>query len=62
MNGYDAAWQIRQLNKDIIIVAQTAEGLAGDRENAIVVGCNDFIDTSIDQDELFGLIHRYFTV
>ncbi|MEI6677601.1 MAG: response regulator [Mariniphaga sp.] len=42
LNGYDAACQIRQFNKNIIIIAQTAFGLSGDREKAIEAGCNDY--------------------
>ena len=43
MNGYEATRQIRQFNKDVIIIAQTAYGLAGDREKAIEAGCNDYM-------------------
>src|SRR5665647_389678 len=43
MNGYKATQQIRQFNKNVIIIAQTAFGLSGDREKAIEAGCNDYI-------------------
>jgi len=60
MNGYDATRQIRQFNKDVVIIAQTAYGLSGDREKAIVVGCNDYISKPIKNDELLSLIQKYF--
>jgi CheY-like chemotaxis protein len=58
MNGYDATRQIRQFNKDVIIIAQTAFGLSGDREKAIEAGCNDYISKPIKKDELIALIDK----
>jgi signal transduction histidine kinase len=52
MNGYEATKQIRQFNKDVLIIAQTAFGLAGDREKSIAAGCNDYILKPIIKDEL----------
>ena len=60
MDGYEATQQIRQFNKDVIIIAQTAYGLTGDRENAIVAGCNAYISKPIIKDELMSLIQQYF--
>ena len=60
MNGYDATRQIRQFNKAVVIIAQTAFGLSGDREKAIEAGCNDYIAKPINKDELLSLIRKYF--
>ena len=60
INGYEATRQIRQFNKDVIIIAQTAYGLSGDREKAIEAGCNDYISKPINQDLLTELIKKYF--
>ena len=60
LNGYKATEQIRQFNKDVIIIAQTAFGLSGDREKAINAGCNDYITKPIKKVELLLLIQRYF--
>lgn len=60
MNGYEATRQIRQFNKDVIIIAQTAFGFKGDREKAIEAGCNDYISKPIKKDELQALIQKYF--
>ncbi len=62
MDGYDATIQIRQFNKEVIIVAQTAYALSGDREKAIEAGCNDYISKPIKGDDLKGLIEKYFSV
>jgi len=60
LNGHEATQQIRQFNKDVIIIAQTAFGLSGDREKAIEAGCNDYISKPINKDELLSLIQKYF--
>ena len=60
MSGYDATRQIRTFNPDVIIIAQTAYGLSGDREKAIEAGCNDYITKPIIKNELLDLMHRYF--
>ncbi|MBA4410559.1 MAG: hybrid sensor histidine kinase/response regulator [Odoribacter sp.] len=60
MNGYEATRQIRQFNNDIIIIAQTAFGLSGDRGKAIEAGCNDYITKPINKDKLLPLIQKYF--
>jgi len=59
MDGYQATRQIRQFNKEVVIIAQTAYALAGDRENAIEAGCNEYITKPISSDELQALIRKY---
>src|ERR1035437_4037457 len=60
MDGYEATRQIREFNKDVIIIAQTAYALTGDREKAIEAGCNDYISKPISKDKLMELIQKYF--
>jgi CheY-like chemotaxis protein len=60
MNGYEATRQIRQFNKDLVIIAQTAYALYGDREKALEAGCNDYISKPILKDEFQALIQKYF--
>jgi len=62
LNGYEATRQIREFNKDVLIIAQTAYGLTGDREKAIKAGCNDYIAKPIKNEELLALIRKYFEV
>jgi CheY-like chemotaxis protein len=59
LNGYEATKQIREFNKDLIIFAQTAFALPGDREKAIAAGCNDYISKPFSQSELKALIDKY---
>ena len=60
MNGYEATRQIREFNKEVVIIAQTAYGLSGDRKKAIEAGCNDYIAKPIKIAELLLFIHKYF--
>ena len=60
MDGYEATRQIRQLNKDVIIVAQTAYGLSSDLQETIKVGCNNHISKPITKNEILNLMLKYF--
>jgi CheY-like chemotaxis protein/nitrogen-specific signal transduction histidine kinase len=62
MNGYEASRQIRQFNNDVIIIAQTAFGLSGDREKAITAGCNEYLTKPISKARLYALIQKYFNI
>ncbi len=59
MDGYEATRKIRKFNRDIIIIAQTAYALEGDKEKAIDAGCNDYITKPISKEKLFMMIRKY---
>ena len=52
MGGYEATRLIREFNKEVVIIAQTAFGLTGDREKAREAGCNDYVSKPINIAEL----------
>jgi PAS domain S-box-containing protein len=60
MSGYEATRKIRQFNDNIVIIAQTAFGLSGDREKALKAGCNDYISKPINQNAFTRLFQKYF--
>jgi signal transduction histidine kinase len=60
MDGYEATRQIRQFNKEVVIIAQTAYGLTSDCEKAIEAGCNDYISKPLNITSLKALIQKYF--
>lgn len=60
MDGYETTRQIRQFNKNVIVIAQTAYGLTGDREKAIEAGCNEHLSKPIIKNNLLSLIQQYF--
>jgi signal transduction histidine kinase len=59
MDGHKATRQIRQFNKDVIIIAQTAYAFSGDNEKAIEAGCNDYISKPINKTLLYELINKH---
>ena len=61
MDGYEATRQIREFNKEVIIIAQTAFALNGDNEKAIAAGCNNYISKPINRVALIGLINQFLS-
>ncbi len=59
-NGYDATKKIREFNKEVIIIAQTAFGLQGDREKSLVAGCNDYMSKPIDINKINTILAKHF--
>ena len=61
MDGYNAIRRIREFNKDVIIIVQTAFALSSDRNKAFEAGCNEYISKPIRQVLLKQMIERLFT-
>ena len=61
LNGDEATRQIRQFNKEVIIIAQTGLVLSTDKESVIEAGCNDYMPKPINRDKLLALIQKYFS-
>lgn len=59
-DGYQATKQIRESNKEVIIIAQTAFALSGDDLKAREAGCSDYIAKPIKRDSLDELINKWF--
>ncbi len=60
MDGYEATRKIREFNQSVIIIAQTAYALTGDREKSIAAGCNDYIAKPYNQTDLITLLKKWF--
>ncbi|MEA3446377.1 MAG: response regulator, partial [Bacteroidota bacterium] len=61
MDGFEATRQIREFNKDVTIIAQTAYALPGHKEKSLEAGCTDYISKPIDRNVLLGMIGKYFS-
>jgi PAS domain S-box-containing protein len=59
MDGLEATKRIREFNKEVVVIAQTAYALAGDREKALAAGCNDYITKPIQKEDLLAMIRQY---
>lgn len=60
MDGYEAAREIRKINKDIPIIAQTAYAFENEKQKCIENGCNDYISKPINKMKLLSMIQLYF--
>jgi PAS domain S-box-containing protein len=60
IDGYEVTREIRRFNEDVIIIAQTAYGLFGDKEKALEAGCNDYISKPIKKEVLQKLLQKHF--
>ena len=60
INGYEAIRQIRSFNSSVVIIAQTAYCMDGDKTKAIEAGCNDYISKPVSQNALVEMVEKYF--
>ena len=58
IDGLDATKKIREFNKSVIIIAQTVNALAIDREIALKAGCNDYISKPINKSKLISMVKK----
>ena len=58
IDGIEATKRIRETNKDIPILAQTAYAFSSERKACIEAGCNDYISKPIVQEELLEKINK----
>jgi PAS domain S-box-containing protein len=58
IDGYEATRQIRQFNQKVIIIAQTAFALIGDKQKALNAGCNDYITKPTRKELLLAMIRK----
>jgi signal transduction histidine kinase/CheY-like chemotaxis protein len=59
IDGFEATRRIKKINKNIVVIAQTAYALEGDREKALEAGCDDYITKPIDKTKLLEMIEGY---
>ncbi len=60
MTGLEATRQIRTFNQKVVIIAQTAYALMGDREKALEAGCNDYLTKPILMEDFWAMVTRHF--
>ncbi|MFZ4455263.1 MAG: response regulator [Bacteroidales bacterium] len=59
IDGYEATKRIREISDTVVIIAQTAYGMTGEKEKAIDLGCNDYIPKPINYSLLMMLIQKH---
>ena len=60
IDGYEVTRRIREINKEIPIIANTAYAMESDRKKSIESGCNEYISKPTDRKLLINLINKYF--
>jgi CheY-like chemotaxis protein len=60
LNGYEALNEIRKINADIPVIAQTAFALSEDRDTAIKAGFDEYVSKPINKKEVTQLIEYFF--
>lgn len=61
MDGLQATREIRKFNKDIFIVALTANAYDSDREHAFNAGCNDYLSKPVSPVELRMCLKKFLS-
>jgi PAS domain S-box-containing protein len=59
MKGYEALEEIRKIDKEIPIIAQTGLVMAGDKETILAAGFDDYISKPIPRDLLIKTINKH---
>ncbi|MFH1121079.1 MAG: PAS domain S-box protein [Bacteroidota bacterium] len=59
LDGFEVTREIRKIRPDVVIIAQTALALSGDREKAIEAGCTDYIPKPVRKEELLSKLFKY---
>jgi len=60
MHGYDATKEIKNNHPGIVIIAQTAYAMSGEKDQIMHSGFDDYISKPIKKNELLKLIDRFF--
>lgn len=60
LSGIDAARKIREFNKKVPIIAQTAFVMTEEKEESLRAGCNHFVTKPLDRTTVMELIDSYF--
>jgi CheY-like chemotaxis protein len=43
MDGFQATAKIKEINRDTVVIAQTAYALSGDKQKILEAGCDDYL-------------------
>ncbi len=59
IDGYETTREIKKINPDVLIIAQTAHALRGDREKALEAGCDDYIAKPLQLTPFMDILKRH---
>ncbi|MFW5872437.1 MAG: ATP-binding protein, partial [bacterium] len=61
MNGYDATREIKRINPEIFIIAQTAYAMQEERQKCLQAGCDDYIAKPVKVEGLYSVLEKYMS-
>ena len=59
ISGYDALIEIKKSNKEVIIIAQTAFAMSGDKEKYLTMGFDDYLSKPIYPKDLIEMLSKH---
>lgn len=62
MDGFDASRAIKKLRPGLPIIAQTALAMEGDKEKAVMAGCDDYLSKPISPAKLLAKMSQFIAV
>jgi len=62
MDGYETTAQIKAINKNIPVIAQTSYAMNKDHEKSLTMGCDDHINKPIQKFVLFEKLNNYLYI
>lgn len=61
IDGLEATRQIKQMNKNVPVIAITAYAMLGDEERVISAGCDDYLSKPISKKKLLEKIALFIS-
>jgi CheY-like chemotaxis protein len=61
IDGYNCTKMIRESGRKVVIIAQTAYGLTGDKEKMIASGFDDYLIKPISQNQLLEKLNAFLS-
>ncbi|NPA37033.1 MAG: response regulator [Chlorobi bacterium] len=59
MDGYTATREIKKINPDVPVIAQTAHVMSGEREKCLEAGCDDYLAKPIRLQILMDTLSKF---
>ncbi len=59
MDGFQATKLIKEMNANVVVIAQTAYAFEGDKEKALELGCDNYLSKPIRKEDLLEMLRKY---
>jgi two-component system cell cycle response regulator DivK len=59
IDGLSVTMEIKRLNVEVPVIAQTAYAMAVERERCLQAGCDDYLSKPYDPEKLLNIVQKY---